>query len=88
MPVFKKILIANALLFITGSIYSQGQTIKDSLQLIDKLFEGITTTTPGGVVSVSRQGGILYKKAFGMADLEHNVINTTETVFEAGSVSK
>lgn len=88
MPFFKKILIANVLLFITGSIYSQGQTIKDSLQVIDKLFEGITTTTPGGVLSVSRQGGILYKKAFGMADLEHNVINTTETVFEAGSVSK
>ena len=39
-----------------------------------------------------RAGGpwqpVLYQKAFGLADLEHNTPNTVETIFECGSVSK
>ena len=43
---------------------------------------------PGGVVSVSVRGRLVYEKAFGMANLELNVPNTVETVFDVGSVSK
>lgn len=86
MFISQRLILAFIVLFITTGI--PAQSVKDTLQNIDKLFEGISTTTPGGVLSVSRQGTILYQKAFGMADLEHLVINTTETIFEAGSVSK
>jgi CubicO group peptidase (beta-lactamase class C family) len=43
---------------------------------------------PGGVVSVSVKGKLVYEKAFGMANLESNVPNTVETVFDVGSISK
>ncbi len=43
---------------------------------------------PGGAVSVSVKGQIVYEKAFGMANLESNVPNTVDTVFDVGSVSK
>jgi CubicO group peptidase (beta-lactamase class C family) len=33
-------------------------------------------------------GASVLQKAYGMADLEHDVRNTTDTIFEAGSVSK
>jgi CubicO group peptidase (beta-lactamase class C family) len=80
------------LLFHSMSFSATGQaqtsTLSDSLREIDKLFDKTNTGTPGGVLSISRNGQILYQKAYGMADLEHNVVNTTETIFEAGSVSK
>ena len=68
--------------------HAQLNSLSDSLKEIDKLFDKMNTTTPGGVLSISRNGQVLYQKAFGMADLEHNVVNTTGTIFEAGSVSK
>lgn len=60
----------------------------DTLRRIDQLFSRWNNATPGGVVTVERDGKIIYNKAYGLADLEHNVPNTTETIFEAGSVSK
>lgn len=61
---------------------------RDTIQKIDQLFGGWGTQSPGGVLLVSRGGRVLYEKAYGMSDLEHDVINTPQTVFEAGSVSK
>jgi CubicO group peptidase (beta-lactamase class C family) len=55
---------------------------------VDALFSAWTSATPGCAVGVSRDGEILLERAYGMADLEHDVRNAPDTVFEAGSVSK
>ena len=55
---------------------------------IDRIFARFGRTTPGCAVSVSSLGRSVYLKAFGMADLEHDVPITPRTIFEAGSVSK
>ena len=60
----------------------------DTLNRIDEIFSRWNNATPGGSVLVSKGDKIIYHKAFGLADLEHNAPNTTETIFEAGSVSK
>jgi CubicO group peptidase (beta-lactamase class C family) len=44
--------------------------------------------SPGCAVAVGRDGAPVLTRAYGMANLEHDVPNTPETVFEAGSVSK
>jgi CubicO group peptidase (beta-lactamase class C family) len=44
--------------------------------------------TPGAAVAVVRDGQLLYRRAFGMAQLEHAAQNTPATVFHAASVSK
>lgn len=49
-------------------------------------FEG--TRTPGCAVGVSHLGTPLLLRAYGMADLEHDVPNRPETIFEPGSVAK
>jgi len=72
-------------LFCTQSF---GQLSADSIQLIDKMFSRYNNATPGVSVAVERNGKLIYHKSFGLADLEHNVPNTTATIFEAGSVSK
>ena len=49
-------------------------------------FDG--THNPGCAVAVSHEGKQILARAYGMADLEHGVPNTPETVFEPGSVAK
>ena len=55
---------------------------------VDALFSTWTATTPGCAVGLSVNGKIVLRKAYGMADLEHDIPNTADTIFEAGSVSK
>jgi len=56
---------------------------------VESLFERWNSKeTPGCAVAVARDGQVILSRAYGMADLEHGIPNTPETIFEAGSVSK
>lgn len=55
---------------------------------VDAQFSAWTNATPGCAVGISRDDRIVLERAYGMADLEHDVPNRTDTIFEAGSVSK
>jgi CubicO group peptidase (beta-lactamase class C family) len=56
---------------------------------IDRVFKDWTRpATPGCAVGVSVDGRPAFARAYGMADLEHDIENTPGTIFEAGSVSK
>jgi CubicO group peptidase (beta-lactamase class C family) len=45
-------------------------------------------SSPGCAVGVARDDRSVMERAYGMADLEHDIPNTAETIFEAGSVAK
>jgi len=55
---------------------------------VDRVFAKWTAATPGCAVGVANGGRQLLAKGYGMADLEHDVAITPDTIFEAGSVSK
>jgi CubicO group peptidase (beta-lactamase class C family) len=55
---------------------------------VDRVFSRWTQQTPGCALGVARSGTPVLQKAYGMADLEHDVPNRPDTIFEAGSVSK
>src|SRR5258708_7936709 len=55
---------------------------------IDRIFNKWTSSTPGCAVGAAGAGTPVLSRAYGMADLEHDVKITPETIFEAGSVSK
>ena len=55
---------------------------------VDEIFSKWTSSTPGCAVGVAVGGKPVLLKAYGMADLEHDVRNTPDTIFEAGSVAK
>lgn len=44
--------------------------------------------SPGCAIAIAQNGRTLFEHAYGMADLEHDIPNTVNTIFEAGSVSK
>ncbi len=61
----------------------------DQVAAIDSIFRQFDgTKAPGCAVGVSDHHTIVLERAYGMADLEHDVINTSHTIFEPGSVSK
>ncbi len=55
---------------------------------VDEIFAKWSSSTPGCAVGVAVGGKPVLLKAYGMADLEHDVRNTPDTIFEAGSVAK
>jgi CubicO group peptidase (beta-lactamase class C family) len=59
-----------------------------SEKAVDQIFARWSQTTPGCAVGVASAGTPLLMKAYGMADLEHEVPNTPETIFESGSIAK
>jgi CubicO group peptidase (beta-lactamase class C family) len=73
---------------LCSTFFCAQSQVADTTRLIDEIFSHWNNATPGGTVLVSKGDHVIYHKAFGLADLEHNVPNTSETIFEAGSVSK
>ena len=56
---------------------------------VDAVFKDYdSTTSPGCAVAVFQDDKILYKRAYGMANLDHDVRLSTSSVFHVASVSK
>jgi CubicO group peptidase (beta-lactamase class C family) len=76
-------------MLIAGSAAVGGQTAVTVTEAdVDRIFDRWTETTPGCAVGVSVNGRPTLAKAYGLADLERDVRNGADTIFEAGSVSK
>lgn len=65
-----------------------GQGRGDIVTKVDRVFAGFSTASPGCAVGVGVDGAPVVLRGYGMADLEHDVPITADTIFEAGSVSK
>ena len=81
------LVLAAALLSMSAAPVAQAVATRPDVA-IDQLFGKWTSSTPGCAVGVAVGGKPVLMKAYGMADLEHDVRNTPDTIFEAGSVSK
>jgi CubicO group peptidase (beta-lactamase class C family) len=60
----------------------------DAPARVDRIFARYTNETPGCAVGIARDGRQTFARAYGMADLEHDIAATPATIYEAGSVSK
>lgn len=61
----------------------------DPAAQVDRLFaRWDRTVSPGSALAVMKDGRIVYKRGYGMADLDHDVTITPATVFHVASVSK
>ncbi len=73
---------------LSVSACSEAQSWQDTVLRIENLFARYRVNNPGAQFAISRNGKIIFSKAWGMADLEHSVPLTTQSISEAGSVSK
>jgi CubicO group peptidase (beta-lactamase class C family) len=68
---------------------ASGQTDDGAVdRKIDEFFSVYNSATPGAAVAVVKDGKTVFKKGYGMANLEYDVPVTPKTVFNAASVSK
>ncbi len=82
-------------LFVIQSVMLHAQDKNDSAinidteQQINNLFETWNTNkTPGAAVAIIKDGKILFKKAYGLANLEFGIKNSPSTLFNIASNSK
>jgi CubicO group peptidase (beta-lactamase class C family) len=72
-----------------NSILARGQSRTQLTAELDRIISSeFKAQEPGGVVLIAQRGQILYKKAFGMANLELNVPMKEEMVFNIASMTK
>lgn len=65
------------------------QGASDLTPIVNRVFaRWDSSTAPGCSVGIDRAGQPRYTRAFGLADLEYDIPNKPETIYEAGSVSK
>jgi CubicO group peptidase (beta-lactamase class C family) len=75
--------------FLAGAEFSPVLEDRSNAYRVDAIFADYDDTdSPGCSVAVFRDGRIDYARGYGMANLEHAVANSGETVFDIGSTSK
>jgi CubicO group peptidase (beta-lactamase class C family) len=79
--------VSVALLLPSGS---SGQSATSELTAkVDKLFAAVDKpTSPGCSLAVIKDGQIVYKRGYGIADLDHDIPIRPDTSFHAASLSK
>jgi len=55
---------------------------------INNVFSDIKSDGPGCVLSIMKDGSMLYQNGYGLANIEHNIPITPDTVFRIASTSK
>ena len=84
--------VLTVLAFLSTTTWAQVPDKQKVIAGAERAFEKVTKAyvapAPGCAAAVSLNGETVFEKAFGLADMEHNVPNTTQTIFESGSVAK
>jgi CubicO group peptidase (beta-lactamase class C family) len=75
-------------LLLPFTLTTYAQHWQDTARAIEKIFARYKAANPGSELAISRNGHLIFSKAWGMADLEHHAHITTTSIIEAGSVSK
>src|SRR5215211_1290645 len=72
----------------SAQVPDKAKVVAGAERAFEKVTKAYVAPGPGCAAAVSLNGETVFEKAFGLADLEHNVPNTAQTIFESGSVAK
>src|SRR5215211_5190630 len=78
--------------FVSSAAWAQvpdkEKVVAGAERAFEKVAKAYVAPGPGCAAAVSLNGNVVFEKAFGLADMEHDVPNTPQTIFESGSVAK
>src|SRR5919205_1845220 len=72
----------------SAQVPDKAKVVAGAERAFEKFTKAYVGPAPGCAAAVSLNGDVVFEKAFGLAELEHNVPNTPQTIFESGSVAK
>jgi CubicO group peptidase (beta-lactamase class C family) len=72
----------------SAQVLDKEKIVAGAGRAFEKVVKAYVGPAPGCAAAVSLNGEVVFAEAFGLADLEHNVPNTAQTIFESGSVAK
>jgi CubicO group peptidase (beta-lactamase class C family) len=85
----KKTTLFLAFCLLANLAFAQQKDDKQLFANFDKMLsEQFKTNETGATALVARKGQVIYKKAFGMANLEYNIPMQVDHVFRIGSITK
>ena len=73
---------------ISAQVPDKAKVVAGAERAFEKVTKAYVAPAPGCAAAVSLNGEVVFEKAFGLADMEHNVPNSAQTIFESGSVAK
>ncbi|HEX5832740.1 MAG TPA: serine hydrolase domain-containing protein [Pyrinomonadaceae bacterium] len=73
---------------ISAQVPDKAKVVAGAERAFEKVAKAYVGPAPGCAAAVSLNGEVVFEKAFGLANMEHNVPNSTQTIFESGSVAK
>lgn len=82
------LLLCTFALSATAQTLDKSQAIAGADRAWEKTVKAYVAPGPGCAVGVSVNGESVWEKAFGLAEMEYNIPNTPQTIFESGSVAK
>jgi CubicO group peptidase (beta-lactamase class C family) len=92
MPSMKSLVLwslsLTALIVFAPAALVRAQHTADARKQVDEIFKAVTQSTPGCAVGADVKGEPVVRAAYGMADLEHDVPFTVDTISSPGSVGK
>ena len=71
-----------------AQVPTKEKVVAGAERVFEKYTKAYVAPAPGCAAAVSLNGEPVFEKAFGLADMEFNVPNTPQTIFESGSVAK
>ncbi|HZM88899.1 MAG TPA: serine hydrolase domain-containing protein [Blastocatellia bacterium] len=80
------VMLASAASF--AQALDQAKVAAGADRAVERAAKSSPASSPGCAVGVSLGGRQVYERAFGMAEIEHGIANTPQTIFESGSVAK
>ncbi|HEX2640705.1 MAG TPA: serine hydrolase domain-containing protein, partial [Pyrinomonadaceae bacterium] len=72
----------------SGQVPEREKVIAGAERAFEKAAKTNPMPAPGCAVGVALNGQSVFERAFGLAEMEHNIPNTPQTIFESGSVAK
>ena len=75
--------------FFSDSFADSNAINKAQSEAVDKIFtDWDNTHSPGSGLGIFKEGEIIYSRGYGMANLEYDIPNNSQSVFRIGSTSK
>ena len=85
----KRVLVATILCLSAGTALAQLPASEELASRVDAIEKQALSRPVAGIsIAVARDGQVVIARGYGMANLEHSVPVTPETVFHIASISK